>query len=60
MYSETLAQTQFWTLFIGVNTTFMPQHFLGLAGIISLSLSLFTTRMPAIYFVFITDKLSLF
>lgn len=33
-FSETLAQIQFWSLFIGVNTTFMPQHFLGLAGII--------------------------
>lgn len=33
MYSETLGQIQFWSLFIGVNTTFMPQHFLGLAGI---------------------------
>jgi len=32
MYSETLGQIQFWSLFIGVNTTFMPQHFLGLAG----------------------------
>lgn len=32
MYSEPLAQIQFWSLFIGVNTTFMPQHFLGLAG----------------------------
>jgi heme/copper-type cytochrome/quinol oxidase subunit 1 len=33
MYNETLGQVHFWTLFIGVNTTFMPQHFLGLAGI---------------------------
>lgn len=32
MYSETLGQVHFWTMFIGVNTTFMPQHFLGLRG----------------------------
>ena len=32
MYNETLGQVHFWTMFIGVNTTFMPQHFLGLAG----------------------------
>lgn len=32
MYSETLGQIHFWTLFIGVNLTFMPQHFLGMAG----------------------------
>lgn len=28
-YNERLAQIQFWTLFIGANVTFMPQHFLG-------------------------------
>lgn len=32
MYSEALAQVHFWTMFIGVNVTFFPMHFLGLAG----------------------------
>lgn len=31
-YSEALGQVHFWTLFIGVNITFFPRHFLGLAG----------------------------
>jgi cytochrome c oxidase subunit 1 len=31
-YPELLGKIHFWTLFIGVNLTFYPMHFLGLAG----------------------------
>jgi len=31
-YPEILGQIHFWTFFFGVNLTFFPMHFLGLAG----------------------------
>lgn len=32
MYSEAIGKLHFWTMFIGANLAFFPQHFLGLAG----------------------------
>ena len=33
-YSEILGQIHFWAFFIGVNLTFFPMHFLGVAGML--------------------------
>ena len=32
-YPEILGKIHFWMLFVGINLTFLPQHFLGLAGL---------------------------
>ena len=60
-YNELVGQIHFWILFVGVNVTFLPLHFLGLQGkrfFYLFKIFLFITILLYLLIVIFQEKIS--